>query len=328
MEIREATCNDISAIVALLKISLGESLMPKSEKYWRWKHLENPFGASPVLLCWEDNTLIGVRAFMRWEWTQKGRVYRAVRAVDTATHPDFQGKGTFKRLTLALTDYCTKLGDDFVFNTPNQKSKPGYLKMGWEEAGTLPVRIGMKNPFKLLRNYLSGANSSGDFTEYSSHLSHYIQHRNFGKLIENSQTPLIKTNISARYLAWRYIDVPVAQYVAIGEELGTELNGFLICRIKKTRFGNEMRITDSFLKDGIVGKGLAAKLQQCKRIWSIDYVTYSGSDKKMFREIGGTFRAKLEVGPIVTIRSLNLTDLSSLKNFHQWSPSMGDLELF
>ena len=127
MEVREATEEDIPAIVNLLKQSLGESLMPKSEKYWRWKHLENPFGKSPVLLCWEGKTLIGVRAFLRWEWALQGKVIRAVRAVDTATHPDYQGKGIFKKLTLSLVDTCTKAGDKFVFNTPNKQSKPGYL---------------------------------------------------------------------------------------------------------------------------------------------------------------------------------------------------------
>ena len=32
-------------------------------------------------------------------------------------------------------------GVDFVFNTPNDKSRPGYLKMGWREVGRLPVAV-------------------------------------------------------------------------------------------------------------------------------------------------------------------------------------------
>src|SRR5688572_23337100 len=107
MDIREATDSDIPEIIALLKISLGESLMPKSERYWRWKHIENPFGRSPVILCWDEGKLVGVRAFMRWEWISEGQLYRAVRAVDTATHPDYQGKGIFKKLTLSLVESCS-----------------------------------------------------------------------------------------------------------------------------------------------------------------------------------------------------------------------------
>jgi N-acetylglutamate synthase-like GNAT family acetyltransferase len=65
MQIRAANDSDIPAIIDLLKISLGETLLPKSENYWRWKHIENPFGPSPVLLAVEDNNLIGVRALQK-----------------------------------------------------------------------------------------------------------------------------------------------------------------------------------------------------------------------------------------------------------------------
>jgi N-acetylglutamate synthase-like GNAT family acetyltransferase len=60
MEIRPATKNDIPAIIKLLKASLGESLMPKSEAYWQWKHINNPFGASPVWIATEADQIIGV----------------------------------------------------------------------------------------------------------------------------------------------------------------------------------------------------------------------------------------------------------------------------
>src|SRR5262245_16812273 len=115
MKIRVATTADTPAIVGLLKISLGEKLMPNSEAFWKWKHTDNPFGPSPVLLAFENEKLIGVRAFMRWQWTGNDRVYAATRAVDTATHPDYQGRGIFRTLTLQMVDECSKDGVDFIF---------------------------------------------------------------------------------------------------------------------------------------------------------------------------------------------------------------------
>src|SRR5690349_5445137 len=141
MQFREATEADIPSIVDLLKLSLGESLMPKSEAFWRWKHVHNPFGSSPVLLALDGEKLIAVRAFMRWEWRQGETIYKAVRAVDTATHPDYQGKGIFRKLTLQLVDLCKQEGFHFIFNTPNKVSKPGYLNMGWQTNGKMPIRI-------------------------------------------------------------------------------------------------------------------------------------------------------------------------------------------
>ena len=80
------------------------------------------------------------RVLMRWEFVEHGRVVHAVRAVDTATHPDYQGRGIFTRLTLhALDELRHEI--DFVFNTPNDQSRPGYLKMGWQVVGRLPTAV-------------------------------------------------------------------------------------------------------------------------------------------------------------------------------------------
>ncbi len=69
----------------------------------------------------------------------EGETLRAVRAVDTATHPDHQGKGIFTKLTLGAIPDLDDDGVDLIFNTPNDKSRPGYLKMGWSEVGRVPV---------------------------------------------------------------------------------------------------------------------------------------------------------------------------------------------
>ena len=64
---------------------------------------------------------------------------RAVRAVDTATHPDFRGQGVFSALTLGALEELRSDGVAFVFNTPNERSRPGYLKMGWQPVGQVRV---------------------------------------------------------------------------------------------------------------------------------------------------------------------------------------------
>src|SRR5690606_38825296 len=61
MEVRQAEASDVPAIVSLLKLSLGEALLPKSEEFWNWKHRFNPFGSSPVLLAIDKGAIVGVR---------------------------------------------------------------------------------------------------------------------------------------------------------------------------------------------------------------------------------------------------------------------------
>jgi N-acetylglutamate synthase-like GNAT family acetyltransferase len=326
MQIREATNSDIPMIVSLLKLSLGEGLMPKSEQYWYWKHVENPYGQSPVLLCVEDTELIGVRAFMRWDWTLNGKVYKAVRAVDTATHPNHKGKGIFTKLTMRLVDHCKQMGDHFIFNTPNEQSKPGYLKMGWQEVGKLPIKVNIQRPLNIARNLLFNNDESKHGPE-SKGLAYFLEHPTIGSLLKGhlDKYESIGTALSASYLKWRYIDVPVASYVAVGEEQGGSLNGLVIGRIKQTRIGKEFRITELLLNDNADTKNLNAKVDEFRRINKIDYTTISGA-KGNTTAFGRGLTAL--VGPIVTVRSLSLSDLHPFQRFTNWSPSIGDLELF
>jgi hypothetical protein len=329
MEIQPATEGDIAAIVNLLKISLGETLTPKSERYWRWKHIENPFGTSPVLLCREGNDLIGVRAFMRWQWIKDGQLFRAVRAVDTATHPQHQGKGIFKKLTLSLVSQCTKEGDHFVFNTPNNQSKPGYLKMGWQEVGRLPIGINIQKPISIIKNFLTPSSATSNVSDEHNQLKYFLEHPSLpGLLSQIAPFQYIRTNMSVSFLRWRYLHVPVASYLAIGEEQGGELTGLIIGRIKQTRFGRELRLTDIFVKNQKPGKLLVHRLRESLNSFQIDYCTFSGAIIDQGKQLLGRVSFTASVGPIVTIRRLSMEDLGSFDKFKDWSPSLGDLELF
>ena len=141
MIIRKGTDSDLKEVISLLKVSLGEDRIPKTEALWNWKHRQNPFGESPILLAESAGKIIGVRAFLKWEYSREGKIISAQRAVDTAVHPDFQGKGIFSQLTRKLLEKSRLEGTDLIFNTPNQKSTPGYLKLGWEKWDRLPIKI-------------------------------------------------------------------------------------------------------------------------------------------------------------------------------------------
>src|SRR4029077_13661343 len=125
----------------LLANALGWSASAGLPEFFDWKHRENPFGESPGWVAVDGTRVVGFRTFLRWELEDgAGATRTAVRAVDTATHPDYQGRGIFRALTLLAVEEMTAEGVEFVFNTPNDKSRPGYLTMGWHEVGRLPTR--------------------------------------------------------------------------------------------------------------------------------------------------------------------------------------------
>ena len=103
--VRRAAAADFSGVLALARRALGWT--DDDARFLDWKHLENPFGASLMWVALDGERIVGFRAFLRWEFnTPEGRTVIAARAVDTATDPDYQGRGIFTRLTLRRSRRC------------------------------------------------------------------------------------------------------------------------------------------------------------------------------------------------------------------------------
>ena len=302
MQIREAKEADIPSIVELLKISLGESLMPKTEAFWRWKHIDNPFGKSPVLLAFDNEKLIGVRAFMRWEWVMGNEVLKAVRAVDTATHPDYQGKGIFSKLTLQLVEQCEKEGLHFIFNSPNKISKPGYLKMGWETLGRMKLFI---KPILSL----NGKNKMVDLLK--------LDERRIESLHTDESNRII-TKPTHSFLKWRYESNPNVKYNIIQDE-STQPGYLTIFRLKPYRFGTEFRICDEYCNESINRNEYRDRLNESIRESGANVVTSA-------KALPGFFSIGLDRGPEITIRKLS--SLHNSLSFSNWLPTLGDMEVF
>ncbi len=315
MEVRPAEASDIPAIVSLLKLSLGEALLPKSTEFWNWKHRNNPFGLSPVLLSLDKGVIVGVRAFMRWEWCLNNKVYTAVRAVDTATHPEYQGKGIFKKLTLSLLDDTKASGTDFVFNTPNKKSRPGYLKMGWQDAGKLPVQIApvfLEKALAVVRKPISVFESTLPSDDTVNSLLNEDQKHGKG----------MRTRVSPAYLRWRYLSVPGLEYKTCYWE-SPEGRVLFFGRLKHSKFGTEFRVTDFFCDNEFVSSRVKGRIKEYARSIGADFVSCSGTLRSRF-----AMGIQTRLGPITTVRPFKGELDSILLGFNTWTPSLGDLELF
>lgn len=309
MIIRKSTESDIPRIIQLLKASLGESLIPKSEELWNWKHVSNPFGKSPVLIAEENEELVGVRAFMNWKYKHDGNILQACRAVDTAVHPDFQGKGIFSKLTQKLLNQVKAEGIDLIYNTPNSTSTPGYLKLGWEKWDRLPLKI--KPTFFPSKKHKEEVITPWD--SISSFLTQLEKHT-----MESSE---VSTWMAPGYIAWRYQNCPIAKY-----HCATDLSSYLfVFRVKEGRWGKELRICDLFLWGNPNPKDLKTHLKQVEVFFDTHFTTISGlAPNDILKNLPGFFYVP-KLGPLVTVKSLNSkTNPLNLP----WSWSLGDLEVF
>ena len=313
MKIRTSETTDTPAIVDLLKLSLGESLIKKSAIVWNFKHVDNPFGSSHVLLAIENDLFVGVRAFMKWNWQLGNDIWIAYRAVDTATHSDYQGKGIFKKLTLQALKDIQKNQETFVFNTPNDKSRPGYLKMGWVVVDALPIAVIPTIAYFFQNVFVKKINDT-----------HQIEPERLEELCRAHNQMLSKENViftpkSLKYLKWRFEENPMQEYVVLSSE-----NWYLAMYIKKHRFFKEVRIAELITANGHLDY---REIQRSivnyairNRCWIITI-----ANKELFwLKLFGKF------GPKLTFKSLTKNTLFIKKalGIYNWKYSIGDLELF
>lgn len=315
MKFVSGTEEHTSQIVELLKITLGESLTKKTVEFWNWKHNENPFGKSKIILAFDGEMLVGVRAFMCWQFSNVSETIKCVRAVDTAVHPSYQGKGIFSKLTMAALDDCKKDNIKLVFNTPNKISKIGYLKLGWVEAGQLPLRLlfplNIPRLFnkKLLRELLADCE--------------------IGKTKElnvNYFTNKFSTPLSLDYINWRYTNCPIDRYYSV-----SKADQFIVIfRIKKVKSFIEMRICEVAInnKDYCINETVSSikKIVKIIRPAFISCAVNDNIPSAFFKKL--YFFPKLKVGPIVTLKNVKCESFEDFKNYKIWQPTLGCLELF
>src|SRR5688572_14578158 len=213
--IRPAEDVDTTSILGLLRKSMVEG-SPRTLDYWNWKHRDGTFGPSYVLVAEKDRTVVGLRAFMRWEWAAGGRVLHAVRAVDTATHPECRGRGIFTKLTEALVEQVRAAGVAFVFNTPNANSRPGFIKMGWKSLGRVTLLIRPQRPWRIMaalaRRAVGGRSAAADLPARPA--KDVLDHPEIVAFAERAVRTdgRLGTPRTAAYLRWRYGNVPGFTY--------------------------------------------------------------------------------------------------------------------
>jgi GNAT superfamily N-acetyltransferase len=308
MHIREANHKDIPQILKVLKASLGEISSKKTEDVWRYKHIDNPFGESLVLVADEEGELIGVRAFMRWRWQKGEQVYYTYRAVDTATHPDHRGKGIFKKLTLKALEIGKERGYHFVFNTPNNQSKPGYLKMGWKEVDKLKIHLRPVNLLSFKKKKLSY-----EIANYENSIEELLNSNFFNRLKTNDRLFTPKDLV---YINWRYINNPLQNYIVIQNK-----DFFIACYVKERKGFKEFRVSEAIFSKSRKKSAKSTILRLAKSSGAKVLSISPDSGINFKTGITGSF------GPILIYKSINLNQPKFL-NLQSWAYSLGDLELF
>jgi GNAT superfamily N-acetyltransferase len=322
LRVRRATESDRHDVVELCRASLGWTNGDVDEEFFSWKHDLNPAGPSPAWVAEaSDGRLTGVRVFLRWRFRDPaGRELSAVRAVDTATHPDWQGKGIFKRLTLGALPDLRADGVDFVFNTPNEQSRPGYLKMGWNQVGRLPVGVRVASLART--RSLAGARTAAE--KWSQPTTAGVEAAKvlsdagaveelLGRLAPSGR---IHTHRTPAHLLWRYRFEPLHyRAMLVGDDLA---DGAVVFRVRRRGTAVEGTICEVLLPPGTPGPGriFGRILEES----GADYLIRSGGGPPSHR-----FLPAPKLGPILTWKPLERIGAPRLADLDL---ALGDIELF
>ena len=318
----------IEQLVDLLQVSLGGG-QRRSREFFEWKHASAHFGRSLGLVATDDGVPVGVRMFVRWRWRAGGKVWPAVRAVDTATHPDWRRRGLFRGLTERLVEDVRSEGAAFVFNTPNRQSRAGYLKMGWRALGRVPIMVrpwfGTRGrlPSVSIDSGTSGLPDVGALLD-DSKLNAFLCS------VRQNETRL-HTPLDVDYLRWRYADIPGHSYRALWD---VDLHrGAVVIARSRTRGTRRELLFAEVIAAADPGSIANAAVRVRRMMAALDchYALgcgASGTPERRALSKAGFFPA-LPVGPHFVFRSL-IQDpgLESAARFRSWRLSLGDLEVF
>jgi GNAT superfamily N-acetyltransferase len=335
--IRPFADTDQSAVLDLLRTSLGGG--PTGERdpaFFDWKHRHSPFGPSFMLVAESQGSVVGLRAFMRWRFETGSRAFSAVRAVDTATHPDHQGRGIFSRLTREALDVL-RSDVDFVFNTPNGNSLPGYLKMGWRQVGRIPISIRVRRPVRFVRRAREATTAIANAPDRPmpsviAMRADVIRERaaDVGKLLESARdtSGRLSTPRDTAYFEWRYADAPGLGYHVVFDDASTELLGMAVFRVRPRGSTWETTIAEMVTSPGDVGSA-ARLLRAAARAARVDHVACHFSPGSTSARAGmRSMFVRAPRGMTFVVNTLTEALDPDPQRLESWALSLGDVEVF
>ena len=308
-------------ILELLAGTLGRENSALEAEFFRWKHTRNPFGSSRSWVALVGGEVVGFRTFLRWEFVHDGATVGAVRAVDTATRADQQGKGIFTRLTQRALEALEDEGVALVFNTPNDQSRPGYLKMGWQVVGRLPVGMRPTSLRSLVR--IVGARAPAD--RWPQECSTGIPAPDVMAdasalrelLSETSGGAGLQTHRSVEFLRWRYGWDPLGyRAVTVSRD---PAEGVAIFRTRRRGDALEASLLELLVPELVprIARDLVGRIA---RATGVDYVLRLTQHGR-----AGGFLPVPRSGPVLTARALGATPIPAMA---EWRLGLGDVELF
>ena len=351
--IRDYKEGDEDEIFELTKAVLGKDV-PEKERWikgWKWIHIDNPAGASIIWLAEDDSTIVSQYPVILENMKIHDKILKGAQLIDTMTHPKCRRQGICSTLGKKALTEIEKGSIHLAYCFPTQQVYPLHIKSGWLDVCAFQVMFKPLNLKNILQKYfvrnrllLNIFTSSGnliikalfrskkvpdeDMSKVRK-ISHFDDRINeFWNTISNDYN-IIRIR-DKKYLNWRYVDVPNADYtIYVAEEEG-KICGYIILGCKDVDgliFGHIYDIIAPTSREDIIQCLIAKAIEYFMDV-KVDAISSQMVPNKIYH------KALLKNGFIPRFRSKGRfiaynasTKLSEayLKNPKNWFIQLGDL---
>ena len=208
-------------------------------------------------------------------------------------------------------------GDGIVFNTPNDQSRPGYLKMGWSPARRLPVGVqpsGLRGVASMVTSRVPAALWSEETRVGLDAGEALAESAVATSLLQHSPAKGFRTDRTPEYLAWRTSFAPLRYRLLLASDVDPAEGG-IVFRLRRRGDAVEAAVVEQFVPSWRVGARLVRRmLAQTGAGYAIGLRT--GPSAGLVPLPGQ--------GPVLTTRPLAASPPSP----GDWALTLGDIELF
>ena len=294
-----------------------------ASEFFRWKHMDGPFGPSRLLVAEADDAVIGFVAYMPWRLLARGQVLSTVRGVDLVVHRSFRRRG----VSMAMRAEAKPPSDvAFIWSTPNEQSHPGGLKAGRRDVLSLPRFV---RPCGRLRD--SGWRLFASESKTAEHLhveadtaAEILRDgERTSRLLAQSPTPSghLATCKDLDYLRWRYAQFE--EYRAITVDVDASASGMVIFRTRRHGRFWVSHVCELFVP-GDDPRTTSRLLRQVREASRADFISCHFSSRSRAARYGFVQRRSRTV---LTVFPLQQSSIAPPMERTSWVLSLGDLEL-
>ena len=135
---------DMPGVRRVLEATYGGEATPAD--VYDWWSFGCPCASSGFMVAESDGSIVGVQPLEIFPYHDGQESLKGGMLTGVAVHPEFRRRGIFSALVAACEQEAWRQGAAFVSTMPNDRSRPGFLKLGYTDLGRRKLLVRLINP--------------------------------------------------------------------------------------------------------------------------------------------------------------------------------------